>query len=329
VVHRDAAETVLQKLNGQIFLRPERVMENMARVCEHLVGKVPEPARQTLRVIATRSGQPYHLDGEGNAWRLLHLVREVQSFDQIDSPARACEVGRAFGEFQAHLADLPQPRLHETIPNFHHTPIRYRRLLEVVAADPVGRSREAGPELALAGGFADQVARLVDAQRLGLIPERVTHNDTKLNNLLFDEHGQAVCVVDLDTVMPGLIHYDFGDMVRTATCLAREDETDLALVRLDRDIFAALVDGYLRGVQHFVSEAEVELLAFSGLLITYEVAIRFLTDHLEGDVYFKVDEPGHNLRRARNQFCLFQDLQRNQEWMHCVVQECWRNLKKA
>jgi Ser/Thr protein kinase RdoA (MazF antagonist) len=219
------------------------------------------------------------------------------------------------------LADLPGERLHETIPDFHHTPSRFARFQAALARDSHGRAAAAGPEIAFALARAGEVSVVVDALRDGSLPERVTHNDTKLNNVLLDDVTQeGVCVIDLDTVMPGSALYDFGDLVRTSTSPAAEDETDLSLVRMQLPMFEALVRGYLASARGFLTPREKELLPFAGKLITFEIGLRFLTDWLEGDTYFKIKRPAHNLDRCRTQFKLVASIEEQLPAMREIVE---------
>ncbi len=303
---------VLQKLNTDVFQNAEGLMTNMVRVCEHL-HKKGEP---TLTLVPTQSGQAYHTDDQGGVWRLSPFLPGTRTIDQPENPTQAYQAGLAFGRFAQAVADLPEPRLVETIPDFHHTPRRLQRLLEVATKDPVGRVQECQTELTYAQQRQKEAGRLLD---LGL-PERITHNDTKINNVLLrQESDEAVCVIDLDTVMPGLVLYDFGDLVRTTTCLAPEDCQDLGRMEPDLNLFEALTRGYLEGVRGALTEAELGELAFSGWLITFEVGIRFLTDHLEGDVYFRCHHPGHNLQRARAQLALARALERRRDHLEKVI----------
>jgi len=235
----------------------------------------------------------------------------------VQSPRQAFEAAKAFGRFQGLLADLPAPRLHDTIPDFHHTPRRFARLEEVLAADRFNRAAQAAAPIEFALRRKPITGVLVDAG----LPERVTHNDTKLNNVMLDdETGAGICVIDLDTVMPGLALYDFGDMVRTATCAVKEDVKDLSLVEMQFPMFEAIVRGYLASASGFLTPAERRFLAFSGKLITFEIGIRFLTDFLEGDVYFKTHREGHNLDRCRMQFKLAESIERQEEAMNQLVE---------
>jgi aminoglycoside phosphotransferase (APT) family kinase protein len=298
-------------------------MQNIQRVTDHLHSKLTDP-RQALNVIPTRTGHPCWRDDTGHYWRTYDFIERAQSIDTVQTTHQAYEAARAFGQFQKLLADLPAPRLHETLPDFHHTPKRFANFERILKADPHQRAGTARPEIQFALEHRQITGRLLDAG----LPERITHNDTKLNNVLFDETtGQGLCVMDLDTVMPGLAGYDFGDMVRTTTSPADEDEPDLTKVEMQMPMFEALVQGYLAGTGDCLTPAEKQLLAFSGKLITFEIGLRFLTDHLAGDTYFKTHRPGHNLDRCRTQFELVRSIERQEMEMERVVTRTGRIAK--
>ena len=316
---------VLQRINHHVFRRPDELMANVERVCAHAHAKLKtagetDADRRTLRLIPTRAGKAWHIDAAGNRWRCYHFIEGATGHDVVRSPEQAYAAARAFGAFQALLADLPGGRLHETIPDFHHTPSRFARFQQALAQDAQGRAAACVPEIAFALARSQEVNVVVDALRDGTLPERVTHNDTKLNNVLLDDVTQeGVCVIDLDTVMPGSVLYDFGDLVRTSTSPAAEDETDLSQVRLQLPMFEALVKGYLASADGFLTPKEKELLPFAGKLITFEIGLRFLTDWLEGDVYFKIKRPTHNLDRARTQFKLVESIEAQLPAMQALI----------
>jgi aminoglycoside phosphotransferase (APT) family kinase protein len=291
------------------------LMENVARVCAHTGERlakagVPDAGRRGLSLVPTVTGAAYWRDAEGGCWRAYHFIEGASTFDKIESPGQARIAAKAFGEFQRLLADLPAPRLRETIPHFHDTRRRFDTLNRSVRADAASRVAAATAEIDFARRRENLVDTLLDLQARGAIPERITHNDTKLNNVMLDDvTGEALCIIDLDTVMPGLALYDFGDMARSATNSAEEDEADLSRVRMRLPVFAALVEGYRAGAGSFLNPAEVANLALAGRVITFEIGIRFLTDFLDGDIYFKVKRPGHNLDRARNQFALLRSME--------------------
>lgn len=315
-----------QRINHHIFKEPAKLMENVDRVTRHSLQRLlelghPEAYRRTLTVIPARDGKPYAVDRQGNFWRTYPFIERARGYDEIRTNLQAEQAARAFGEFQKLAADLAGERLHETIPHFHHTPRRLQALQDAIAADVAGRAADCQAEIDFALARAADCRRVTDLIAGGVIPERVTHNDTKLNNVLLDDvSSEGVCVIDLDTTMPGSVLYDFGDMVRTATPTSREDEVDLSLVGIRLDRFEALARGYLDSASSFLNRAEIDLLAFSGKLLTLECGIRFLTDHLQGDVYFKIKRPGHNIDRCRSQFAMVKAIEANLEAMEETIQ---------
>ena len=306
---------VLQRINGHVFPEPEKVVENMQRVTAHLwqalERKYPDQdiARRCLQLVPARSGEWFVRDEGGHVWRAYHFVGNAYTLDMVESPAIARQAGYAFGEFIGLLTDLPGPPLHETIPGFHDTPARFKVLQEAIEADPHNRAAEARAEIAFAMSQAADVPVLENLRADGSLPTYITHNDTKVNNVLIDETtGEAICVIDIDTVMPGLALYDFGDLVRTGTNTGLEDEVDLGKISMDIDIFKPLVQGYIEGAGDQLEPLTRELMPFAGKMLTFEVGIRFLTDYLQGDHYFKTHRPGHNLDRCRTQFRLVQSI---------------------
>ncbi len=316
---------IFQRVNERIFQRAEELMDNIARVTAAAAARleadgVVDSTRRALRLIPARSGKPFVRDAEGRLWRCYLFIEGARTYDIIETPRQAFEAASAFGDFQKLAASIDGPRLHETIPDFHHTRARFNRLREVATADPMGRLREVAPEWNYIREREEWTDVLIGLAARGEIPERVTHNDTKLNNVMIDDAtGAGICVIDLDTVMPGLALYDFGDMVRTATSPAAEDEQDTGKVLMQMPMFEALVRGYLSSVGDFLNEAEKAHMAFSGKLITLEIGIRFLTDYLEGDVYFKTKRPGHNLDRCRTQLALVRSIEVQEEAMNAFV----------
>lgn len=310
---------LLQRINHRIFKNPVTLMENIERVTAHLAAQVsdlPDRNRRVLTLIPTRSGGVLHVDGKGGYWRAYLFVDHATTYNSVQSSQQAFQAARAFGEFQRMLADLPAPRLHDTIPDFHHTPKRFAALEQAIAADVSGRVALAQPEIDFALARNPLASAIINAG----LPERVTHNDTKINNVLLDDStGEGTCVIDLDTVMPGLAAYDFGDMVRTATSPAPEDEQDLSKVHMEFPLFEALARGYLSTASGFLTPEEKESLAVAGKLITFEIGTRFLTDYLSGDTYFKVHRPGHNLDRARTQFKLLQSIEEQEPQIRALL----------
>jgi Ser/Thr protein kinase RdoA (MazF antagonist) len=311
---------ILQHLNRNVFRDPAAVMQNIERVTAHLASQAasePDSARRTLMLIPTQDGRNWHTDAEGETWRAYHFIGNARTYETATSVEQAIQAARAFGHFQQQLASLPSPRLHETIPDFHNTPKRFAALERAIAADVKGRAALAQAEIEFARSRQSIASVLLNAG----LPERITHNDTKFNNVLLDDAtGEAICVIDLDTVMPGLALYDFGDMVRTTTSPANEDEQDLSKVVMQFPLFEALVRGYLESAGSFLTQAEKQHLASSGKLITFETGVRFLTDYLAGDTYFKVHRGGHNLDRCRTQFKLVESIERQEERMNRLVE---------
>lgn len=311
---------ILQRINHDIFKRPVELMENIQRVTSHLAAKTAgqkDSSRRVLTLVPARSGLCYHQDEPGNYWRCYLFIEKARSYDAVESPRQAFEAARAYGRFQKLLSDLPSPSLHETIPGFHHTPNRLAALMKAIDNDPSNRACMAKKEIDFALRRSSIVSVLLDAG----LPERVTHNDTKFNNVMLDDvTGEGICVVDLDTLMSGLALYDFGDMVRTTTSPAKEDELDLGKVQMQLPMFEALVRGYLESAGEFLTPAEIKFLPVSGKLITFEIGIRFLTDFLGGDTYFKVHRNGHNLDRCRTQFKLVESIERQETEISRIVE---------
>ena len=316
---------VHQRINGHVFREPVRLMDNVSRVLTHAATRltgVPDASRRALTLVPARDGLPYVIDDDHTVWRTYLFVEHSRTYDIVETPAQAEAAARAFGQFQALLADLPGDRLHDTIPDFHHTRRRFDAFVAAVQADPCNRAHECRDLIDLALSHEADADRLIEAARAGAVPERVTHNDTKINNVMMDVvTGEALCVVDLDTTMAGLSPIDFGDMVRTATNAAAEDEPDPGKVASRPEMFEALVRGYLPAAAAFLLPAEIEWLAFSGQLLAFEQAIRFLGDHLDGDRYYRIHRPGHNLTRARAQFALMSSIERQLDAYQAIVRK--------
>ncbi len=319
-----------QKINRTVFKNPVSLMQNVMRVTSHLRQKlqslqVRDITRRCLTIVPTRDGQSYYTDRAGECWRTFVFVEGVQTFESVHTPHQAYEAGKAFGFFQHLLVDLPGKRLVDTIPHFHHTRKRFQALQQSVANDHFNRAVSAKAEIDFALRHESMVDVLLNAMSGKKIPERITHNDTKFNNVMLDTvTGEAMCVVDLDTVMPGCVLYDFGDMVRTTTSPTMEDELDLAKVRLQMAMFKKLAEGYLAAAGAFLTKAERAHIAFAGKLITFTIGLRFLTDHLAGDTYFRIHRPGHNLDRCRTQFKLVESIEQQEEVMQTFVDKLAR-----
>ncbi len=321
---------IVQRINHNVFKQPVLLMQNVSRVTTHALEMLikeehPEAHRRTLTCIPALDGKPYVTDAEGNYWRVYPFIERARGYDTLTCNKQAFQAARAFGRFQNLAASLGGERLHETIPHFHDTPKRLAALEAAIAADPVGRVSQVSPEIEFARARAGDCPRITDLLASGEIPERVTHNDTKINNVLLDEvTSAAICVIDLDTTMPGCALYDFGDLVRSCAPTTREDETDLSGVDIQIDRFESLAKGYLSAA-HFLNQTEIENLAFSGKLLTLECGIRFLTDYIHGDTSFKIHHPEHNLDRCRNQFAFVKVIEERLSELEDIVDRCASN----
>ena len=319
---------VLQRINKNAFPNPEQVMDNMLRVTEYLRDRIIErggdPVRETLKLLKTTEGKFFAIDRNDDYWRSYSFVADSVSYDRSDDENIFRESGHAFGRFLSMLDGFDAASLHETIVRFHDTPKRFRDFHAAVEKDACGRAAGVRDLIEKALSYEAFGATLTDALKRGDLPLRVTHNDTKLNNVLIDEKtGHAVCVIDLDTVMPGLCAYDFGDAIRYGASTAAEDEKDLSLVHLSMPLYRAYAEGYLGEVCGTLTKEEVDSLPVGAKMMTLENGIRFLGDYLNGDVYFKIDYPEHNLVRARTQFKLLQEMDAHwDEMLLCVRELC-------
>ena len=315
---------ILQRINGYVFVKPAEVMENIRHVTDFLRRKITEeggdPRRETMLLIPARNGALFVTDEEGSVWRSFLFVPDTMSPDLPDSPEMLEECGRVFGLFSQRLLDYPADTLYETIAGFHDTPHRMEQLEDAARRNAAGKLDTVEEELRFARERGPETSALLDQYRHGILPLRVTHNDTKVNNILIDRHtGKAVCVVDLDTVMPGLLAYDFGDAIRVGASTAAEDERDLSKVWLDLDKIQAFARGYLRELGPVLEKPEILSLAKGAWMMTFENGIRFLADPLNGDVYFKIHRPDQNLDRARAQFALALEMERNMARMEQIL----------
>ena len=315
---------ILQRINHAVFRQVPELMANISRVLAHqhaaLAAGPDDASRRAMTLVPTRDGVTFLEAADGTYWRLYLFVEGARTHDTIEHAAMAEAAAAAFGRFQHRMASLPAPRLHETIPAFHDTPDRYRKLEVAAAADTAGRAAGVARELAFARARADEAGRLTRMLAAGELPERVTHNDTKLNNVMLDDRtGEGICVIDLDTVMPGLALYDFGDMVRSACNSAAEDTPDSGAVQFRLPLFEALARGYLGTAREFLTPAEMGQLAFAGRLMTLECGVRFLTDYLAGDTYFRCHRPNQNLDRCRVQFALMAEMERAARDMQAII----------
>lgn len=319
------ASYIIQRLNHLVFSDPVGLMSNVELVYKHLQAAMAKAPGNSLRPLefypCTADGTNLmHDENTGTYWRVCDFVGNTRTYDIVESTDQAFRAARAFGEFQGALLDLPGDCLFETIPDFHHGPSRLAAFEKALAADVHDRAESAAREIDFALERREILNRLVDLHADGALPERITHNDCKLNNVLLDRTtGEAVCVIDLDTVMPGFVAYDFGDLVRTATTPAAEDETNLSSVQMQMPMFRALARGYLEATRGFLTDVERDLLTFSGKLMTLTIGLRFLTDYLAGDVYFGAHREGHNLDRCRTQFALVESIEEQEDEMEAVV----------
>ena len=320
------AEYILQKINKYVFRDPIRLMKNVSSVTEYLRERVEDP-RMAMHCIPTHKGQFYHLDSHGEFWRMYDFMKGF-CLDTPESPEDFYQSALAFGRFMALLADFPAAKLYETIPEFHNTVDRYRQFKASVEADSVGRVAEVREEIDFVLAQEEIGSILQRMRETGELPLRVTHNDTKLNNVLLDrETRKSRCVLDLDTVMPGLSVHDFGDSIRFGAATAAEDEQDLSKMSLDLHMFEVYTRGYLESATA-LTDKEVEMLPLGALTMTLEVGLRFLKDYIDGDLYFKVAYPEHNLVRARTQLKLVADMKEKWEEMNRIVAEVAAQVRK-
>jgi hypothetical protein len=319
----DQPDYIFQRVNHRIFKDVPGLMENIARVTEHvrfkLLAEGANADRETLTLIKTRDGAWFDKTVEGDFWRAYLFIDKTVSYDIVKSPELANEGGKAFGRFQYFLDDLPGGPLNETIVDFHNIASRLQLFHDALDKDVKGRAKDITEELAFIEKNADVMHKVLRLGESGAIPVRVTHNDTKFNNVLFNEHEKALSVVDLDTVMPGYIHYDFADTIRTATNTGEEDEKDVSKVSMDIKLFEAFARGFLTKVGSRLNQAEIDSLAESAQLLPYMIGIRFITDYLDGDNYFKIHHEHHNLQRARAQFALAKSIMSQMDAMKAIV----------
>ncbi len=317
---------LLQWINHHVFTRPVEVMENIVGITEFLKEKIKlnggDTEREVLTVFKTKNGENYHLTADGEYWRIYNYVENSFSLNEVTSREDFKIAAKAFGNFQKALADYPAENLKESIPDFHNTVSRFNDFKKALVENKSGRKNEAEAEINFVLERENDCAVLVDLLNRNELPLRVTHNDTKLNNILFDKDTkEALCIVDLDTVMPGLSLYDFGDSIRFGANTGKEDEKDLSKISLDLDLFKAYCEGYLESAGSSLTENEIKYLPFSAKLLTLECGIRFLGDFLNGDVYFKTEYPEHNLIRARTQFKLVSDIENKFSQMEDIVNQ--------
>ncbi len=318
-------EYVLQRINHHIFKNVDQLQDNIRRVTEHIRLKLEKEGavdidRRVLTLVPSKAGLLYYRDSAGDYWRMMDFIKESKSYDDIN-PELAYRAGKAFGDFQKMLADLPGEPLFETIPNFHNMEARLKTFREAVRANKAGRLYKVEELVKEIEGRADEMCMAEKLHRKGKLPKRINHCDTKVNNILFDKNDRVLCVVDLDTVMPGYVLLDFGDFIRTGANTGAEDDQSLENVSVDLAIFEAYAKGYLENAASFLTDVEIENLAFGAKLLTYMQMVRFFTDYIDGDLYYKIAYPEHNLVRTEAQFKLLQSLEDNFGKMRQIVKE--------
>ncbi len=317
---------LLQRINDLVFHKPVEVMENISRVTQHTTTVlcnrgVSGVDRRTLTIVPTREGRDFYNGSDEACWRMYHYIEGTRTHENATTPHQAHQAAQAIGILQSLLISLPEPPLHETIPHFHDTPLRYRQLEEAVRKNPCNRLDQVKQEVDFADSNREFAGLLQNLRVRGELPLRTVHNDAKISNVLFDrDTDQAICVVDLDTIMPGLALDDFGDMVRTMDVTASEDEADLSRVEISLSLFEGLASGYVSAAESFLTPCERKHLVASGQILTLEQGVRFLTDFLLGDTYYKTSRPNHNLDRCRNQFKLLRSLMENESAMRRFVE---------
>ncbi len=326
LVETTCAKYILQRVNGDVFTKPEDVLDNIFLVTDYLYQQIAaaggNPKRETLSLVPTKDKKHYLMTEQGDLFRMYLFIDNAISYQQVDTPELFYRVAKAFGKFQNMLQEFPADKLKETIPNFHNTVSRFQDFKNFVAADAMQRCADVESEIQFALDREKDAGIIMDAIQNGSVPLRVTHNDTKLNNILIDkDSGEAACVIDLDTVMPGSMLFDFGDSIRFGASTAAEDEKDLNKVWMDLNLFEQYVKGYLEELRESITPKEAELLPFSAKLMTLECGIRFLGDYLDGDHYFRIHYPTQNLDRARTQFKLVADMESKMDQMAAIVQK--------
>ena len=305
---------VHQRINHHVFLHPIRVMQNIELILDHtrivLKKKGEDIERGCLELVPTVDNESFCVTKDGNYWRTYKMIEGAQTYDYPENLNQVYESAFAFGKFQEYLAEFPSDKLHETIPDFHNTPKRFKTFQQVVNNDPRNRAKSAENEIKFITNREFYTSKITEQLASGNIPTRISHNDTKLNNVLIDDiTGKGICVIDLDTVMPGSALYDFGDMVRSSASISSEDEPDITKVGFSKTHFQQIVHGYLEAAKNIMTPTEIQMLPDAGIIITLEQAIRFLTDYLQGDIYYKIKYPEHNLIRTRTQIKLISDME--------------------
>ena len=317
---------ILQRINTDIFTDPKSLMENICGVTSYLRDLISkrggDVSRETMSIVPTKTGSSYYTDSTGGAWRVYNFVENTICLQQCRNTEDFYTSARAFGQFQKNLADYDASSLHETIPNFHNTPDRLRKFKEALKADVLHRAADISDDIAFVLDHEADCSYMTDLLAAGKLPLRVTHNDTKLNNILLDaDTNDALCIIDLDTVMPGLAVNDFGDAIRFGASTGAEDEKDLSKVECSMELFDLFTKGFIEGCNGKLTKREMELLPMGAKVMTFECGMRFLTDYLQGDTYFKIHREEHNLDRCRTQFKLVSDMEKKWSKMHEIVKK--------
>ncbi|MGV8983417.1 phosphotransferase enzyme family protein [Clostridium sp.] len=317
---------ILQRINTKIFKTPENLMENIKNVTlylnEKIVARGGDPDKETLNLVSTGEGKVFYKDLSGDYWRSYKFIEGARTYQVVENLNHFYNAGKAIGNFEKLLTNYPADELFETIPDFHNTKKRYEDFLEAVKLDVMNRAKDVQGEIDFVLARKSEVSVLENLKEEGKLPLRVTHNDTKFNNIMIDDiTGEGICIIDLDTIMPGLSLYDFGDSIRSGTNPAEEDEVDLSKVWMDLELFEHFTKGFLKGTDNLLTALELKYLPFSAKLMTFECGIRFLTDYLNGDVYFKIHRENHNLDRTRTQFKMVEDIEEKFDEMKCIVKK--------
>ncbi len=322
----DKPNYILQRINTNIFRDVKELQNNIHLVTSHIrkkLASIPgsDPDRETLTIIPAKDGKLYHQDEEGRYWRVYLFIERHKSYDRVETPEQAYQGGRAIGRFERLIAGLDPAGIYEVLPGFHDMELRLDNFFKVLEKDPVNRAAGVKEDIQFVLDRAEEMKTIKALGKAGKIPLRITHNDTKFNNVLLDEHDKSLCVIDLDTVMPGYIHYDFGDAIRTTANSSFEDETDLSKVFVRLDLYEAFARGFMEEVRDELNETEIEYLPFSARMLTFIIGLRFITDYLDGDNYFKIHHPNHNIERARTQFKLFSSMEEHRKEMERIIDQ--------
>ena len=326
----DLNDYLLQKINTKIFKSVSNLMSNIQLVTSHLRKKVSEiPGsdvdNEVLTLILTTTGQNYYAHDDGSCWRMYLFLKGTQSYDLVENEKQAYEGGTAYGRFQSLLADLDASRLYEILPDFHNINYRLNLFQEAIDRDPFNRVKQVGREIDIVRAKQEKMMTILKMGENGLIPLKTTHNDTKFNNVLLNQNNVAQCVIDLDTIMPGYVAYDFGDAIRTIVNTATEDEKDLVKIGVDMQLFESFTKGFIREANKDLCTAEIESLAHGCLLLPFLIGLRFLTDHIDGDNYFRIHFPGHNRQRARSQFRLAEKIEEQFPRLQSIIYQIYKS----